>query len=77
MSFLHLKSDGPPIVEDSSQIDIFVRSLGWADLWSDIPPWWRHLMATFGTTSGQAELWSDIPPVETSSGQECYYLRSD
>ena len=33
-----LRSDGPPIVEVSGQIDIFVRSLGQADLWSDIPP---------------------------------------
>ena len=33
-----LKSDAPTIDEASDQVDIFVRSLGQADLWSDIPP---------------------------------------
>ena len=46
------KSDGPPVVEVSGQ----------ADLWSDVPPWYRHLMAKFGTTSGQADHWSDVLP---------------
>ena len=36
MSFLHL--DGPPVVEASGQVDIFVRSLGQADFWSAVPP---------------------------------------
>ena len=38
MSILHLKSDGPLIDEALGQIDIFVRSLGQTDLWSDVPP---------------------------------------
>ena len=28
----------PPIGEAWGQIDIFVRSLGQADIWSDVPP---------------------------------------
>ena len=38
MSFLHLGQMDPPIDEASGQVDIFVRSLGQADLWSDVPP---------------------------------------
>ena len=37
MSFLHL-GQMAPIDEALGQIDIFVRSLGQADLWSDVPP---------------------------------------
>ena len=33
-----LKSDGPLIDEALGQVDIFVRSLDQADLWSDVPP---------------------------------------
>ena len=33
-----LKSDGPPVDEALGQVDIFVRFLGQADLWSDVPP---------------------------------------
>ena len=32
-----LKLDGPPVDEAFGQVDIFFRSLGQADLWSDIP----------------------------------------
>ena len=32
------QSDGPPVVEVSGQVNIFVRSLGQAELWSDVPP---------------------------------------
>ena len=38
MSFLHLSQMYPSIDEALGQIDIFVTSLGQADLWSDIPP---------------------------------------
>ena len=51
----------PPIGEALGQIDIFVISVGHADLWSDALPY-RHLVAKSGTTSGQAGLWSDVPP---------------
>ena len=37
MSFFNL-SQMAPIVEVSGQVDIFVISLGQADLWSDVPP---------------------------------------
>ena len=38
MFFLHLNQMDCPIVEVPVQADIFVRSLGQADLWSDFPP---------------------------------------
>ena len=38
MSFLHLSQTDSPIDEALGQVDIFLRSLGQADLWSDIPP---------------------------------------
>ena len=75
-----------PIDEALGQVVIFVRSLGQADLWSDVPPshrgiWWPRVVLhqvslTFGQPLGQADLWSDVPPVEASSGLEWYYLRS-
>ena len=39
MSFLHLSQMDHPIDEALGQVDIFVRSLGQADLWSDVSPW--------------------------------------
>ena len=55
-----LWSDIPHINEALRQVDIFVRSYSHTDLWSDVPPWLRHLVAKSGTTSGQAGLWSDV-----------------
>ena len=62
MSFLHL--DGPPVGEAFGQVDIFIRSLGQADLWSDIPPIGEALgqVDIFVRAFGQADLWSDVPP---------------
>ena len=37
-----------------------VRSLGQADLWSDVLPGQRHLMAKFDTALGQLDIWSDL-----------------
>ena len=56
-------SDGPPIVEASGQVDIFLRPSGQADLWSDVPP----VVETSGQgdifvqSLGQTDLWSDVP----------------
>ena len=38
MSLLHFKSNESPIVEAFGQGDIFVRYLGQANIWSDVPP---------------------------------------
>ena len=38
MSFWHLSQMDPPVNEAMGQVDIFVRSLGQADLLSDVPP---------------------------------------
>ena len=55
----------PPVDEALGQVDIFVRALDQADLWSDVPPQ-RHLVTKSGTL-GQTDLWSDVPPIEASS----------
>ena len=76
-----LKPVGPPVDEALGQVDIFVRSLGQANLWSDIPPsrsiWWPRVVLcqvslTFGQPLGQVDLWSNVPLVEASNGQEWY-----
>ena len=53
-----------PIGDASGQVDMFVRSLGQADLWSDVPPIGETLgqVDIFVTSSGQADLWSDVTP---------------
>ena len=60
---LHLVQMDLPVDETFGEVDIFVRSSGQADLWSDVPPrvglWVR---STFGQTSGQTDLLSDVPP---------------
>ena len=38
MSFFALKSDGHLVNEVLDEIDIFLRTFGQADLWSDVPP---------------------------------------
>ena len=54
---LHLSQRDPHIDEALGQVDFFVRSLGQADLWSDITPsrgiWWpgvvfHQVSLTFG-----------------------------
>ena len=61
-SFLHLVR-WPPIVEALAQVEIFVRSSGQADLWSDVP----HIVEAsaqidiFVRSVGPADLWSDVP----------------
>ena len=50
-----------PIVEVSDEVDIFVRSSGQADVWSDVPP----VETSCGLVCnyfGQDDLWSDVPP---------------
>ena len=37
MFFLHLSQMDTPVYKGLGQVDIFVRSLGQADLWSDVP----------------------------------------
>ena len=49
-----------PLGEALDQVDIFVRSLGQTDLWSDVPPIGEVLGQV--RSLGQAELWSDVPP---------------
>ena len=71
-----LKSDAPPVVEVSGQIDISVRCVGQADLWSDINlsrgiKWPSLELCQVRPIFGQT-----YPPVEASSGQEWYYFRS-
>ena len=65
MSFLHLNQMDSPIDEALGQVDIFLRSVGQADLWSDVPPargiWWQRVVLcqvslTFGHHVGQADL---------------------
>ena len=67
------------------QVDIFVRSSGQADLWSDVPfrirLWFRLTFGQiypqdqalgqvmFGQSLGQADLWSDEPPQDQALGQ--------
>ena len=80
MSFLHLSQMDSPVYEALGQVDIFVRSLGLADLWSGVPPsrgiWWPRVVLhqvslTFGQPLGQV-----YPPVEVSSSQAWYYFWS-
>ena len=55
--------DPPHTDEVSGKVDIFVRSLGQVDLWSDVPPRMRlWVRLTFGQTFGQADLWSGVLP---------------
>ena len=50
------------------------NTLGPVDLNSDVPPWYRHLVAKSGTKLGLVDLSSDISLVEASSDQEWYYI---
>ena len=62
ISLLQSQMD-PPVDEALGQVDIFVRSSGQTDLWSDVPHRIRiEVRLTFGHTLGQTDLWSDIPP---------------
>ena len=41
------------------------KTLGWVDLWSDVPSRMRlWVRIKFGQSFGQVELWSDVPPGE-------------
>ena len=52
-----------PMDEALGQVDIFVRSSGQADLWSDVSSRIRlWVRLTFGYAMGQADLWSDVLP---------------
>ena len=56
----------PPIGEASGQVDMFVRSLGQADHWSDVPNSPISEVSVevdmFVRSLGQTDLWSDVPP---------------
>ena len=68
----------PPIGEALGQVNIFVRSLGQADLWSDVPPVGEalHQVDSFVRSLSQADLWSDVPPppISEASGQGDLWL---
>ena len=62
-------SDIPPIGEALGQVDIFVITVGQADLWSDVPPltgiWWQRVLLQVRLTFGQmyphrATLWPRV-----------------
>ena len=62
--FALTQTDGPPVDEALSQVDIFVKSLNQTDLWSDVPTpkdqvWDQDDI--FVRSSGHADLWSDVP----------------
>ena len=61
-----LRSD-IPIEASGGQVWYYFEQ---ADLWSDVPPWERHLMAKFGTTLVRC-----TPQVQTSLGQVWYYFK--
>ena len=65
-----IKSDRPPIDEALGQVDLFVTSLGQANLWSDILPGSQHLVAKTGIMLDPVGLSSDVPPVEATGVQE-------
>ena len=54
-----------PIGEALGQVDIFVRSSGQADLWSDVPTISEvsGQVDVFVRSLGQADLWSDVSPL--------------
>ena len=54
----------PPVGEALGQVDIFVRFLGQADLWSDVLPVGDASCQVdiFVRSLGQTDLWSDVPP---------------
>ena len=64
-----LKSDGPhpgrgiswPRVVLHQGSLTFGQPLGQTDLWSDVPPWYWHLMVKSGTNLGPVDLSSDVP----------------
>ena len=63
ITFLH-SLRWTPIGEALGQVDIFVRSLGQTDLWSDVPPIGEASgqIVIFVRCLGQADLWSEVPP---------------
>ena len=70
MSFLHSSQMETPVDETLGQVDIFLRSLSQADIWSDVPPgrgiYWPRVVLlqvslTFGQPLGQSDLSSDVP----------------
>ena len=80
-----LKSDGGPTDVALDQVDIFLRSLDQADLWSDVPPIvassaqeWYYFRAAWHLVSLCIRLifGQMYPLVEATSGQDWYYLRS-
>ena len=75
----HYLSRLTPIIEASARVDIFVRSSGQADLWSDVPPgagyrsgwhlvrFWVRL--TFGQVYPLGEAFGQVDIFVRSSGQ--------
>ena len=68
MSFLHLVRC-TPIGEASGQVDIFVISLGQADLLVRHNPLVETSHGQVWYYFRQADLWSDVPPSGEASGQ--------
>ena len=68
----------PPMVEASGQVDIFVRSLGHADLWSDILPWIRLWVRLIFLSDLQVRLifGQMYPPIAEALGQVDIFVRS-
>ena len=61
------------------KVDIFVRSLGQADLWSDVPLQ-DQAMGQVNFLSDlwvRLDLWSDVIPQDQASGQVDIFVRSD
>ena len=63
----------------------FGHPLDKTDIWSDVASsrviWWPRIVQCqviliFGHPLDQADIWSDVLPVDTSGGQEWYYVRS-
>ena len=48
-----LRLDKPPMMRLHIRLT-FIQASGQAGLWSDVPPWQRHVVAKCDTTSGQA-----------------------
>ena len=61
ITFLHIVR-WTPIGKASGQVDIFVRSLGQADLWSDGPPMAETSCGKVCYYFSQVDLLSDVPP---------------
>ena len=64
------------ICKDLGQIDIFVRSSGQADLWSDGPPQAKTHCGQVCYYCSQVDLWSDIPhpPGQRHLVAMCHYF---